>query len=134
MRSERRLENVGPQKRAEISAVLNQTIIGMPFKKPTPGCGGPKGRAGWAGMEPTGASRGVPPHLCPALRDEAHVTGALHGPKHKLNLGHGCVPGPWTAQILCGQLPCLAAGMAVHGRARVWVQDVGKGRHGLRGL
>ena len=77
---------VGPQKRAGMEVVWNWTIIGPAFRKPAPGYGGPRGRAGAAfrvggggrgahgGRQPQ-AGRGVPPHLYYALKGEGSPLG-----------------------------------------------------------
>ena len=39
----------------------------------------------------------------PLVWQGPRVTGALHEPKRRLNLGHGCAPGSWTAEIFGGQ-------------------------------
>jgi hypothetical protein len=44
-----------------------------------------------------------------------HVTRALHGPKRRLNLGHGCALGRSTVEIDLGQRALLGSGQ---GRAR----------------
>ena len=40
---------------------------------------------------------GTPIHVGYRFLVESHVTGALHGPRRRFNLSHGCAPGPSTA-------------------------------------
>jgi hypothetical protein len=57
-----------------------------------------------------------------------HVTRALHGPKRRLMLGHGCAPGPSTARISHGQ----RAGPGF-GQGRAWLGSLARGRAPLKG-
>jgi hypothetical protein len=50
---------------------------------------------------------------------EDPFTGALHGPKRRLDLGHGCAQDRSTALIVCGKLGLPGCGQGVAGQAPI---------------